>query len=73
MVTGLINDLVGVSRELGEKGTEDFLQWYVKEQVEEEESAEKAVEKIKTAGDDREKLAALDAEFGRRVIKAPAF
>ncbi|MBU1671707.1 MAG: ferritin [Actinobacteria bacterium] len=62
-VTGLINDLVEVARAEGDSATEEFLKWYIDEQVEEEESAEEVVSKIKAAGDD---LGALDAELAQR-------
>jgi ferritin len=68
-VTGLIHKLVDVAAELKDSGTREFLQWYIKEQVEEEESAEKAVAKLKLAGKTRSKLLATDKAFGRRPAK----
>lgn len=62
-VTGLINDLVEVARAEEDPETGEFLQWYVREQVEEEESAGAVVNKIREAGDD---LSALDAELAQR-------
>ena len=38
-VTGLINDLVYLARDERDNATEIFLQWFVKEQVEEEDTA----------------------------------
>jgi len=65
-VTGLINDLVALSKEEKDKATGDFLQWFVKEQEEEEESASEALEKVKAAGDNREALMKVDSELAKR-------
>jgi ferritin len=65
-VTGLINALVDVAREEKDEATEEFLQWYVDEQVEEEESASSVVEKITAAGDSSEELEKLDGELAMR-------
>lgn len=65
-VTGLINSLVELATSQGDEVTRDFLQWYVDEQVEEEESASEAVEKIKAAADSADELDKLDQEFGQR-------
>lgn len=68
-VTALINDLVKLAAEETDRATGDFLQWFVKEQIEEEESAEAVLRKVKAAGDE---LAAVDGELGERVFKPPA-
>lgn len=65
-VTGLINALVDVARAEKDEATEGFLQWYVDEQGEEEESASSVVEKIKAAGDSPEELEKLDGELAIR-------
>jgi len=65
-VTGMIDALVGVAREEKDDDTVEFLQWYVKEQVEEEESASSVVEKIKAAGDSVEEIEKLDGELAMR-------
>ena len=64
-VTGLINGLVQVAKSEQDAATERFLAWFVKEQEEEEESAEKAI-KLMAAAKDAQGLAAVDAELGRR-------
>jgi ferritin len=65
-VTGLINSLVELATSQGDEVTSDFLQWYVDEQVEEEESSSGAVEKIKAAADSADELDRLDQEFAQR-------
>jgi len=46
-VTGLIHDLVNLARAEKDIATENFLMWYVEEQVEEEASADEIVQKLK--------------------------
>jgi ferritin len=71
MVTGLINDLVTLS--IGEKdhATNNFLQWFVKEQVEEEASAEDVLEKLKLVGEDGQGKFMMDRELAQRAFKIP--
>ncbi|MFO8100619.1 MAG: ferritin [Dehalococcoidia bacterium] len=70
-VTSLINGLVELAVEEKDEGTRDFLQWYVKEQVEEEESAGNLVEKVKAAGEDEEALKKVDKELAGREFHPP--
>jgi ferritin len=72
MVTGLINDLVDLAVSLGDHATNNFLQWYVAEQVEEEESASGVLQKVKLAGDAPSGLFMLDSELGQRIFHPPA-
>lgn len=65
-VTGLINDLVKVAREEKDAAADAFLQWFVKEQVEEEETADEIVQKLKTIKDAPDDLRKLDGELGQR-------
>ncbi len=65
-VTGMIGGLVKLAKEEGDEATGGFLQWFVKEQVEEEESADGVVQKLKKVKDDAPALGALDAELGKR-------
>jgi ferritin len=71
-VTGLINDLVELALEKHDHATHIFLQWFVSEQVEEEDSANDVVEKIKLIGDAKGGLFMLDRELGQRVFTPPA-
>lgn len=68
-VTGLINDLVELAEAEGDGGTGEFLQWFVKEQEEEEESAEAIVRKLKGVRDAAKELPAVDRELGQRRAK----
>ena len=71
-VTGLINELVELALEKHDHATNIFLQWFVSEQVEEEDSANDVVEKIKLVGDAQGGLFMLDRELGQRVFTPPA-
>ena len=42
-----------------------FLQWYVNEQVEEEESSDNALKKVKAAGSDPDELKNVDRALGQ--------
>ena len=70
-VTGLIKALVGVSLTEKDDATNKFLQWYLDEQVEEEDSSDAVLNKVKAAGSDAVKLQAVDKELGQRRFKFP--
>jgi len=71
IVTGLIHALVGVAEEEKDGATGQFLQWYVKEQVEEGESSDAVLSLVKAAGEDRAALAEADRKLGERRFKFP--
>ena len=71
-VTGLINDLVDAALAERDHATNNFLQWFVAEQVEEEASVGEVVEKMKMIGDDSAGMFAMDLEMGKRVFTLPA-
>jgi ferritin len=70
-ITGLINKLVEVSMLEKDFATNNFLQWFVTEQVEEEANVEEIIQKIEMIGDNKSGLYMLDNELGARVA-APA-
>jgi ferritin len=65
-VTDLINKLVEVARSENDIASENFLMWFIDEQVEEEAHASEIVEKLKMIGDARQGLFMLDRELGKR-------
>ena len=71
-VTGLINDLVDLSIKEKDHATNSFLQWFVSEQVEEEASADAAVQQLKMVEGAPGGMFMLDRELGRRVFTPPA-
>lgn len=71
-VTGLINGLMNMAVEQRDHATEIFLQWFVTEQVEEEESVNDILARLKMAGSEGGMLFMLDRELGQRVFAMPA-
>jgi ferritin len=71
-VTGLINKLVDLAIKEKDHATENFLQWFVAEQVEEEASADGIVQKLKMVGKEGGGLFMIDRELGQRVFTPPA-
>lgn len=65
-VTGLINDLYELAVEKSDYPTQLELQWFIDEQVEEEESVGRVVEQLDMAGDSRAALLMLDQKLGAR-------
>ena len=65
-VTGKINDLVKLAADLSDNAASVFLQWFVTEQVEEEDSTSKVVETLKLIGDSSAGLVVFDAQLGSR-------
>ena len=71
-VTGLINGLVNAALKEGDHATHIFLQWFVTEQVEEEESATDVLQKLRLVGESKEGLLLLDRELAARTFTVPA-
>lgn len=71
-VTGLINDLATLAIAEADHATNNFLQWFVAEQVEEESSADEIVQRLRLLGEDRSGLFMLDQELGQRIFTPPA-
>lgn len=70
--TKKINNLVKAAREADDYATEQFLQWYVDEQVEEEDLFRTILDKLKILGDTGPGLYMLDQELGQRTADLPA-
>ena len=65
-VTKMIRDLFESARKSNDYETEVFLQWFVTEQVEEEESVRTILEALTIAGEDVSAIRQLDSELGSR-------
>ena len=65
-VTGLINDLMEVALSERDHATQIFLQWFVSEQVEEEESVGGVLEQLKLMGAAEGGLFMIDRELAKR-------
>ncbi len=70
-VTGLINALVATAREENDNATEIFLQWFVSEQVEEEESVTEIIDQLKLAGGQGGGLLLIDKDLAGRAFAMP--
>lgn len=67
-VTGMINTLVDLAVQEKDHATNNMLQWFVAEQVEEEDSAKKVVDQLRLIGENKNSLFMLDKELGQRVF-----
>jgi ferritin len=70
MITDKINKLVDLSIKEGDHASNAFLQWFVTEQVEEEESVSEIVDQLKLIENERGPLFMLDRELGQRAAAA---
>lgn len=71
-VTSLIHELYDAAHAVKDFRTMQFLDWFVKEQGEEENNADSLVKKYALFGDDPKSLYMLDNELGARVYSAPS-
>ena len=70
-ITGCINNLVNMAVDEKDRATEAFLQWFVTEQVEEEENDIDVLAKLKLAGKDGSALLMIDNELATRTFTMP--
>ncbi len=71
-VTSLINDIYAAAYEAKDFRTMQFLDWFVKEQLEEEKNAEDMIKKMELFGNDSKCLYSLDSEYAARMYAAPS-
>lgn len=71
-VTALINNIYGEAYALKDFRTMQFLDWFVKEQLEEEKNSEDMITKMELFGNDSKGLYMLDTEYAARVYTAPS-
>ena len=71
-VTGLINNIYKVASEANDYRACQFLQWFIDEQMEEEDTARDMITKMELFGCDRHSLYELDAKLQSRAYSAPA-
>ena len=65
-ITGKIHDLYALAAEEKDYAAQIFLQWFVEEQVEEEQSAGEILEMLKMIGDKGQGLIMLDRQLAQR-------
>ena len=71
-VTSLIHDIYEAAYNVRDFRTMQFLDWFVKEQGEEEKSADGLVKRFELYGNDPKSLYMLDTEMAARVYSAPS-
>lgn len=70
-VTSRINALMDVAESEKDRASMAFLNWYIKEQVEEEDTVNGILAQLKLIGCDKCALLSLDKELAARVFNAP--
>ncbi|MDE6134386.1 MAG: ferritin [Muribaculaceae bacterium] len=71
-VTAMINNLYALAEAEHDYATRGKLDWFVAEQVEEEETAKNLIDRLRLIGDDGLGLYMLDQELAARVYNVPA-
>jgi ferritin len=71
-VTALINNLYALAEAEHDYATRGKLDWFISEQVEEEETAQGLVDRLTMIGDNAVALYMLDQELAARVFNTPA-
>ena len=71
-VTSLINDIYAAAYDVKDFRTMQFLDWFVKEQGEEETNANDMITKMELFGSDPKSLYMLNQELAARVYSAPS-
>lgn len=70
-VTSRINHVMDVAEEVKDRAAMHLLDWYIKEQVEEEASVGGILATLKLIGDDKKALLLLDKDLATRTFVAP--
>lgn len=70
-ISGRINDLVNLAIKEKDHATASFLGWFVDEQVEEEDSVNTVVQKLRLLGTDGGGLFMMDRDMATRVFTPP--
>lgn len=71
IVTGCINELMGMAGDERDYATQTFLQWYVIEQVEEESNVNDILAPLRMVGEDKSGLMMIDQQLSQRLPPAP--
>jgi len=71
LITKCINELSEQAVQEKDHATQIFLQWFVTEQIEEENNDRDLIAKLKLVGDNGQGILMIDAEMGQRVFTPP--
>lgn len=69
-ITGKIHGLLKIARAENDYTAEPLLNWFVKEQIEEESNTDKICRQMEMVGNSKEGLYMLDKELGARIFVA---
>jgi ferritin len=65
-ISACINDLYGLAADEKDYASQVFLQWFIEEQVEEEDSVDEVVQKLKLVSGSKNGIFMVDRELGKR-------
>ena len=71
LITGCINELSEQAVKEKDHATQIFLQWFVTEQIEEENNDRDLIAKLKLVGDNGHGILMIDGEMAQRLFVAP--
>jgi ferritin len=71
LITSCINNLTEQAVQEKDHATQIFLQWFVTEQIEEENNDRDLIGKLKLVGDNGYGVLMIDGEMGQRLFVAP--
>jgi ferritin len=71
IITSCINELSELAVQGKDHATQIFLQWFVTEQIEEENNDRDLIAKLKLVGDNGQGILMIDGEMAQRVFVAP--
>lgn len=71
LITRSINELMSIANEIKDYAAVSFLQWYVDEQVEEEDNTSRIYSQLKLIENDKSALFFLDKELSARPMPMP--
>ena len=71
LVTSKINALLDVAEEVNDRAAVSFLDWYLKEQVEEESNVGNVLKTLNLICDDKQCLFMIDKELATRTFNPP--
>lgn len=70
-VTSLINGVADVAEKVKDRAAMSFVDWYIKEQVEEESNVGNVLKTLELIGDDKKALLLFDKDLATRAFVAP--
>ena len=71
-VSALIRNLMSIAKEDRDYAAESKLNWFIEEQVEEEEAARDIIFAVESVGNSKNDMYILDKELAARVYNVPA-